>query len=376
MKRNSVLRFIRASSPAALPRILCLVLCVASLAACKPKQAAGEERSGQVEPVPVRTITAAEKKMPVTMKLTGTLRPEREARIAAGSAGRVLKMNVERGAQVKANQVLAELDGSSASLSTAEAQKLAESAKVQRDAARKDCERVEQLYEGGAISKSELELRRSQCRSADLNVETASLRVAMGAQAMRDAAVRAPFAGTIDSRSTDVGEYLMPGSPIVTLVAIDKLRLDVVVPEAHLSKIGLDETIEFQVAAYADRSFRAQVRVLGATVRPGTRDLIVEASVDNADGALKPGMFATATLTTSERNMPVIPKAALKQSGNLTHVFVVVDGRAHERVVKLGPEQGELVGVERGVSVGEKLIVPASEGIKNGAFVSLEAEGG
>lgn len=323
-----------------------------------------------VDPVPVHAAAVVEGKMPVTMKLTGALRPEREARIAAGSSGRVLKMNVDRGSIVKPNQVLAELDMSSASLSTAEAQKMAQNAKVQRDTARKDCERVQQLYDGGAISKSELDMRKSQCESADLSVETASLRVAMGAQAMRDAAVRAPFAGTIDSRATDVGEYLMPGSPIVTLVSVDKLRLDIVVPEAHLAKVGLDKTVSFHVAAYADRKFEGLVRVVGATVRAGTRDVLVEASVDNTDGALKPGMFATVEVVTAETPMPVIPRSATRQSGNLTHVFVVVEGRANERVVKLGPERGDMVGVVRGLVVGERLITTPSETLKNGAFVS------
>lgn len=361
-----MLRYLPRCSPASL-----LLLCIAGIAggACKPNQAP-TEGTAEVEPIPVKAAVIVEGKMPVTMKLTGALRPEREARIAAGSAGRVVKMNVDRGSTVKPNQVLAELDMSSASLSAAEAQKLAQNAKVQRDTARKDCERVQQLYDGGAISKSELDMRKSQCESADLSVETASLRVAMGAQAMRDASVRAPFAGTIDSRSTDVGEYLMPGSPIVTLVSIDRLRLEIVVPEAHLAKVGLDKTVSFHVAAYPNRRFEGQVRVVGATVRPGTRDVLVEASVDNGDGALKPGMFATVEVVTAETAMPVIPKSAIRQSGNLTHVFVVVAGRANERVVKLGPERGEVVGVVRGVTAGERLVTAPSETLKNGAFVS------
>lgn len=308
--------------------------------------------------------------MPVVVNLTGSLRPEREARIAAGGPGRVLKIGFDRGTVVKKGDVLAELDVAAASLTAAEAQKSAQNAKVQRESAKRDCERAEQLFKGGAISKSELELRKSQCESADLGVEAAGIRAAIGAQAVREGAVRAPFAGIVEVRSTDVGEYLMPGSPVATLVAVDRLRLEVVVPEAQLARIGLDTSVTFSVAAYPDRRFSAKVSVIGSTVRQSTRDVIVEAIVDNADRALKPGMFTTVEIVAGETKMPVIPKSAVVRRGDASHLFVVVDGRAHERVVKLGPERDGQYGVVRGVAAGDRVIGAPPEGLRNGAAVS------
>lgn len=352
---------------------LCLIAAGCLAGGCGPKKAEGETTAAPVEPVRVVTAAVREAPMPVTMTLTGTLRPEREAHLASSGAGRVVKMHVDRGSEVKAAQVLAELDVSTASLSAAEAQKAAQSAKVQRETAKRDCERTQQLFDGGAISKSELDTRLSQCRSADLSVEAAGLRAALGQQAIRDASVRAPFDGIIETRSTDVGEYLLPGSPVATVVSIDKLRLDMIVPEAQLLRVALDTTVSFRVAAYPERRFSAQVRVIGATVRQGTRDVLVEASVDNTDRALKPGMFATVEVVTSEAPMPVVPKSAIVTRGDGRHLFVVVDGRALERVVKLGPERGDDVAVLRGVAVGDRVISPPPEAIRNGGPVS---EGG
>jgi membrane fusion protein, multidrug efflux system len=369
MNRNPVLRFyasrVRACSPAI------LLLAGAVQPACAPQKAQSDERSATaVAPIAVSASPVGEAPMPVTVSLTGTLRPLREARIAASSPGRVLKIGIDRGSVVKKGDMLAELDVSAASLSAAEAQKAAQNAKVQRESAKRDCERAEQLFKSGAISKAELELQKSQCESADLGVEAAGIRAAIGAQAVREGAVRAPFSGIVEVRSTDVGEYLMPGSPVATLVAVDKLRLEVVVPEAQLSRIGLDTAVTFRVAAYPERQFTATVSVIGATVRQATRDVLVEAVVDNADGALKPGMFTTVEITTGEAKMPVVPKSAVLHRGDAAHLFVIVDGRAHERVVKLGPEKGGELAVTRGVALGDRVVFSPPDALRNGAAVT------
>lgn len=345
-------------------------MAVISLAACKPKAGDGDASAEAVDPVKVSATPAREQSMPVTATFTGTLRADREARVAAAAAGRLLKLHIERGAVVKAGQVLAELDTSSASLSAAEAAKSAQTAKVQRELAKKDCERAKTLFEGGAISKSSYDAQKAQCESAELGVETAGLRASMGAQMVRDATVRAPFAGVIETRDSEVGEYLMPGSQIATLVSTEKLRLEVLVPEAQLSHVSMGEAVSFRVSAHKDRVFSAKVSLIGAVVRQGTRDVLVEAAVDNSDGALKPGMFTTVEIVTAEAPSPVVPKSSLVAKGDASHLFVVVDGRAHQRLVKVGAEKGDDVAITRGVAVGDRVINRPAEAVRNGAPVT------
>ncbi len=341
-------------------------------AGCQPGSANGAQASAAAttDPVAITASPVRVSPVPVTLTLTGTLRAERQARLAAGAPGRVVKVNVDRGSVVKQGDVLAELDTSAAALSAAEAQKAAQNAKVQRESALRECDRAKVLFESGAISKSELEMRKSQCDSAELGVDAAGLRVAMGAQALRDAVVRAPFAGTIDDKSIDVGEYLMPGSPVATLVSVDRLRLDVLVPEAQLGRVSTDTSMTFRVAAFPGRDFTAKVKTIGTTVREGTRDVVVEAEIDNTDRALKPGMFASVDIVTAETPAPVVPKTAIVKRGEASHLFVVVDGRAHERVVKLGPAMGADVAVLRGVAEGDRVVAPAPDKLLNGAPVT------
>jgi RND family efflux transporter MFP subunit len=338
-----------------------------ALAGCNRGEAQAEGVAASATPVAVDTAAVREAPVPVTMTLTGSLRPDREARLAASGAGRVMKVHFDRGTEVKEGQLLAELDVSSASISAAEARKAAEAAKLQRETSKRECERAKTLFESGAIAKSELDMRKAQCDAAEIGVETAGLRAALGANALRDGAVRAPFVGVIEDRTTDVGEYLMPGSPVATLVKLDRLKLDIMVPEAQLAHVAKDTPVSFRVAAYGDRRFTARVGVVGATVRQGTRDVLVEAEVDNADRALKPGMFATVEIVTSQAPSPVVPKAAVVKRGDASHLFVVVDGRAHERVVKLGPAGETDVAVLRGASVGEIVVASPPETLVNGA---------
>ncbi len=359
-----MLRFIRRRSP------LALLAWGLGLAGCPaPEQSSAQTNAASEEPTQVTTVLVREAPMPVTIKLTGTLQPERKARLASSTAGRVTKVHVERGALVKAGDTLAELDVSSAALSAKEAQKAAQNAKVQRENALRECERAEVLWKNGAISKSELELRKLQCESADIGVDAAGLRAQLGAQAVRDGVVRAPFSGVIEERTIDVGEYLMPGSPVATLLAIEKLRLDVVVPEVELPHLSLGAKLSFEVASQPSKRFSAEVLLVGASVREGTRDVVVEATVDNADRQLKPGMFATVEVVTKEVPTKVVPRSAIVRRGEASHLFVFVDGRAHERVVKLGAERGADVAVLRGVSPGDKVIAPPPERLQNGAFV-------
>lgn len=338
--------------------------------------AAGCQRRGQPAPAPpaeppisVSTVVVIEKPMPRFLTLTGSLTPNEASDVAANAAGAVLLTSVERGAMVEKGAILAKLDARSAALSTAEAMAQANAAKANLEVAKAECDRVEKLFKAGAITGAEYDKQHAQCTSAEWTTKVADARVNLASKGLGDATVRAPFAGMIAEKYVSAGEYVQPSSKVARVVAIDPLRLEISVPEqsAPLIKTGLE--VDFKVGAFGSETFKGSIRYIGPTLRPGSRDLLVEAVVPNSGTKLRPGMFATAKIALGETPVPVIPTNAIRVDGTLRRVFVVVGDHLEERLVKLGEEKDGVFEIEQGVASGEKVVSPVKPEAHDGARI-------
>lgn len=320
-------------------------------------------------PIAVSTVDVVEKPMPKYLVLNGTLTPNEASDVAANGAGAVLATLIERGAMVEKGDVLARLDARTAALSTAEAEASANAAKANLELAQTECDRVEKLYKASAISGAEYDKQHAACVSAVWSAKVAEARVNVARKGLGDATVRAPFSGMIAEKYVSAGEYVQPSSKVARVVSIDPLRLEITVPEQSvpLIKVGLE--VDFKVAAFADQSFKGSIRYIGPALRPGSRDLVVEAVVPNADKKLRPGMFATAKIALGEKPAPVIPLAAVRSDGALRRLFVVVGDHIEERLAKLGEEKDGVVEIEQGVAAGEKVVSPIKPEVRDGAKV-------
>lgn len=349
--------------------VLSLSLLVALASACQKKSVDTPDASAEKPAVEVETEPVTALEVPRTLRLTGTLRGDRETDLAANASGRVLSTSVERGQQIKPGQVLAKLDTRAAALSVAEARAQVESSRTQEEQARTECERYEKLKAKGAVTDLEYQQKITQCRTLPLTVQAAKVRAAMAAQNVGDGIIRAPFAGTVTERFVEVGQYVRQDSRVVTIVSLDPLRLELAVPESEVSKVKEGSDVSFAVAAFPDRRFHGKVRFVSGALRSSTRDLVVEALVENKDRLLLPGMFADAELTVGSLKLPSVPKKALLERDEQSRVYVVAGGRLEERVLALGASLGDRVAVARGVTAGEQVVVSDLAGLANGQKV-------
>lgn len=341
------------------------------VAACSgdPARAAGKG-GADVEPVlqatlldvPVRTV-------PKYLAVTGTLLAHEDSDVAANAAGRVLETFVERGSFVVKGAPLVRLDAKTAELSASEARAMAEAAKAQRALAESDCARADKLFAQKVVNQADHERMRAQCLATRASSDAASTRVEMAGKAIADSMVRAPFAGMVVERFVTVGEYVMPASRVVTLVAVDPLRLELTIPEKSIAAIDPGQVVEFEVSAYPGEKFAATVRYVGPAVRRASRDLVVEALVKNADKRLKPGIFAVARIVTGQEELPVVPRTALRNEGGALRVFATRDGRVEERVVQTGIELEDGIVIRSGVVGGEKIIATLTGDVRDGVRV-------
>ncbi|MDF3071786.1 MAG: putative Co/Zn/Cd efflux system rane fusion protein [Polyangiaceae bacterium] len=315
-----------------------LSLALAPLTACKGKTADAAAGVKEEPAVEVKTEAVTSIEVPRTLRLTGTLRGDRETDLAANANGRVLSTTVERGEQIKPGQVLAKLDTRALALSAADARAQVESIRAQEQQAKGECEKYEQLKARGAISDLEYQQKVTQCRTLPLNVQAASARAALAAQNVGDGVIRAPFAGVVTERFVEVGQYVRQDSRVVTIVSADPLRLQITVPESQVASVKEGASVTFTVAAYPDRRFEGTVRFVSGALRSTTRDLVAEAMVPNPERLLIPGMFADVALTVGSQKAASVPARAMREADEQSRVFVVTAGRLEERIVALGPK--------------------------------------
>ena len=372
---------------------LSIALCVVSMltAACGGR-AEEPAPAPAAAPVSVGVAPVSGVDEPITIEATGSFKPDESSDVAPEASGRVIATPVEVGAHVKRDQVLIRIQGvgaglkleeSRATVARAEANlKLAES---QNNLAQTTAQRYAALLATGDVSKTVADQARTSAETSVQSVNTARASVAearaqlaQAEKAVSDVVVAAPFAGFISARSVSVGEYVQPSTPVVTLLKIDPLRLELSIPAVQAGQVAVGQRVTARVDSYPDRTFDGVLNAINPSISAESRTFVVEVRVPNADGVLKPGMFAVATIDQgrSQRAL-LVPRQAVVEDPNTNsfRVFVIDDqNRARLRVVQLAArQQGDTVRVLTGIKEGERVATSNLADLYDGAQVAAGA---
>lgn len=337
--------------------------------ACTPPAAPGPRPAAAVAPIKVASVMATTASMPRLIPMTGTLRASAESAVAANANGRISRTLVERGSIVAKGAPLVVLDQRMASLSAEEARSNLEGIRSQKQLADSTCERNRRLFQRHVITAEEFEKTDSSCRVQSHALAAAESRQRQATVSLTDATVRAPFAGVVLERLVNVGEYVSANTKIVELVQSDPVRLELTAGEQEATAVHVGQVVRFEVKAMPGQRFTATVRYVAPALREATRDLIFEAVAPNADGRLKPGMFATAWLEAGTESAVVVPRTALWKSGETARVFIIKNGHLEERVVHVDRDLDERTAIKAGVAAGERLVRDAGGQLKDGLAV-------
>jgi RND family efflux transporter MFP subunit len=167
-----------------------------------------------------------------------------------------------------------------------------------------------------------------------------------------------------------VGEFVKDNTPLFTVVATDPLKYTGTVAERAAPEIRPGQEVRLSVDAFGARTFPGQVTRVAPVVDVPTRTLVLEARVPNGQGLLRPGFFARgAVLTRRDTRVPFVPAEALVYVVGISKVFVVVDGRAQERLVKAGRREAGGVEILDGVKLGETVATSGLAQLYDGAPV-------
>jgi membrane fusion protein (multidrug efflux system) len=349
---------------------------ITSLTGCSSVSAASEGPAPEEAP---RLTTTAVSLRPVAQTdiVTGTVIADRSSAVAADAAGKVIAVYVDRGDRVTQGQPLVRLDVRGAVLGAREAR--AQRAAIDSEARLAEIERQrsKSLFDKGAITRAQYDREIAAHSSSSEQAEAAAARLSLANKAIGDGVVRAPFSGVVSERLIQVGEYVRADSRLLTLVDPDPLKLELTVPESLIGQIAIGRSLEFSTSALPGQRFAARIDVLGPAVDRAGRSLVIEALVDGNGAAapdskvgLLPGMFVTAYIENGSRELPMVPRTALRRSGATWRLYAVVDGALEERIVQLAdanaPTQGELVPLESGARAGDRVVTPATDELRDG----------
>jgi len=321
-------------------------------------------------PAPVESATAATEDMPRYFESIGTLTAAQQVTVSPELEGRVEKINFDSGQWVKAGDVLVQLDDSTqrADLATYQAQQRLASANLAR---------TKELASKQFSSKQSVDQLQSELDQARAGIAKS--------QAIIDhMVVKAPFSGMLGIRQVNLGQYLAPGTALVTLTDLDTLYVDFTLPEQDRAELSLDQPVELRVDAFPDRVFRGEIAAIDPQVDPNMRAVKVRAALTNTDHKLQPGMYARIrAILPPQPNVVTIPEPAVDYTVYGESVFVLTavpdkkdpNGKplykAEQTFVTLGSRFNGKVAVLKGVKDGDLVVVGGQLKLHNGAEVIL-----
>lgn len=320
------------------------------IGARQPSAAESGRRGGPapvVEYVPARVGTVTD-----ALEAVGTARANEAVVITAKQAGIVSALGFEEGQRVKAGQALVELEA-------VERRADRDQARAMVDDAKRRLDRARQLKTSGNVTEARLDELESLFRATEARERMAQAR-------LDELKILAPFDGRVGMRSVSLGALVQPGTTVTTLDDIARIRLEFAVPEVALGRLKPGLMVTARSPAFPDREFRGEITVIDTRVDPATRSVKSNALIDNADEALKPGLFLNVALVLEQRDDAVlVPEEAIVPEAGKQFLFVVTGERVVRREVKLGIRLAGEVEVREGAKVGDWIVARGVQKIRD-----------
>lgn len=335
--------------------------------------AAPAERIMRLNGFDVTTVAAGGQEE--TVRLTGTLAPARQAVVSARTGGRIEEVLVQPGDSVAQGAVIARIDTEELALQYAQQESSVEATRIQFELAESQLASTRSLVERGASPRSALDSAQSNVDGLAANLSAQRSQLATLALNLEQATIRAPFAGTIAERSAEPGQSVNPGAAIATVVDTSRVEVRGAISLTDASRVAVGQAVRIEVEGRRDAVREGTIDRINPVAIEGTRSLPIYLSLDNADGALRGGMFVTGQVVISEaHDVFALPAGAIREDGEGTHVLVLAEDRLERRAVTTGQawQNGRMVSITEGLSEGDEVVSQALAELTPGMRVALE----
>jgi multidrug efflux system membrane fusion protein len=304
-------------------------------------------------PTPVAAVEVVTKAVPNYLDGIGSIHAVHQVTISPEVSGRIVKIMFESGQSVQAGDPLVQLNDEPEQADLTNFQAQARLAQVTLDRNRKLA--TQQFTAQQTVDQNQSDLAVAQAGIARVK--------AVIAQKL----VRAAFAGELGVRQVEVGQYLGAGTPIVSLTNLDTLYVDFTLPEQVRAQLAVGQAVEVRVDAFKDRVFQAKLTTIEPQLDPEMRSIKLQATLDNPEHLLLPGMFTAArVILAAQPNVMVLPETAVDYSAYGESVYVLTpkakgkDGQqvytAAQTFVKTGPRRNGMIAITDGLKPGDLVV--------------------
>ncbi len=356
------------SKPFALT-ILGLALVVALLAGVKAGQIVTMVKAGESFAMPPTAVSSARVEAvewAATRPAVASVVAAHGVTLSAELPGLVKEIAFESGAFVRKGALLVRLDAS-----TEEAQLAA--ARADASLAKLSLARARTLR--ASESSAQADLDAAEARAQQANATVAGLEATLAKKV-----IRAPFDGRISIRQVELGQVLSPGTPIASLQSVSPIHADFWLPQQALAELRPGQRVSLRADPFPDARWDGEITTVNPEVDVATRNVRVRATFPNADGRLRPGMFANVEVISSEKKPAlIIPATAVLFAPYGDSVFAIEEKNeqgasttlARQKFVRLGERRGDFVAVVSGLSAGETIVSGGAFKLRNGAPVAV-----
>ncbi len=317
---------------------------------------------------------------------SGYVVAQRKASVASKATGRLVYLGVVEGDRVKKDQIIGKLEDSDIQASLDQAKANLKVNEADLVSAKRSLDREKSLFEKGLSTQADYDAADATYRKVLASIDVAKAIVTSQEVALENTRVRAPFDGTVLTKSADVGEMVVPmaasvGSKaaVVTIADMSSLQVEADVSESNIERVTADQPCEITLDAYPDKRYPAYVAKIVPTADRAKATVLVKVAFTSYDSRVLPEMSAkvlflskpTDAATANARPILTVPASSVKDRNGRKVVYVVHDDKATEVPVIVGKTMGSLVEITAGLSAGDKVIEKVSEEIANGVKVKV-----
>ncbi len=335
-----------------------------------PPVPAGER---PVELSALEVTAVAQRALTETVRLSGSVSPMEQSAVKAEVAARLAEVPVREGQAVRRGEVLARFETVELAARLSEKQANLEGARAQLVLAEKTLAKNRTLNRNNIVSDTSLDQAESSFGFQRAQVDALAAQVELARKALRDAVVVSPIDGMVATRSVNPGENLAVNAAMFTIVDLSRVEVEATVPAEQVARLAVGQTARLRVEGFGEREFVGRIARINPMARAGSRAIPVYVTVDNKDGALRGGMFASGKVLVAEAAGAIaVPPVAIRHDDQGDFVLVIADGRTMRRPVTRVAQwaRGDLVQVE-GLAPGDRVITGNLPGLTAGRAVAV-----
>jgi membrane fusion protein (multidrug efflux system) len=332
------------------------------------KAAIKQYASMQPPPSAVTTVVAKQETWPSTLNIVGTMQAIHGVTVSADLPGTVDKIHFDSGTAVHEGDILLEEDTRQERAQMAAMEATLELNKI-------NFNRMQQLNKEGVVSRQDYDKAIADQKQADANVNEIKATIDRKT-------IRAPFTGVLGIRQANPGQYLAAGGAIVSLQSVNPIYVNFSMPQQNVGHVHNGEAITLTADNLPGQTFRGRINALDAMVDATTRNIQVQATVENGNGKLHPGMFVQVEINVgASRSIIPLPASAINYAPFGNSVYVVSDlkdpasGKTYRGVrqqfVKLEGSRGDQVGVVSGLNPGDEVVSSGVFKLRNNMAVAI-----